>query len=249
MHDRYMGGESSKGTILVIDDSQIVRASLARMLEGGGYRVHERSTPIGASAVIVRERVDAVVLDINMPVMSGARFAELLQANDRLKHVALVLVTGDPEQLRSVADKVGADAALTKAEARTQLVDVVDAVMERREATSTTRYGLDLGSARVTLPVEGVLRIGRGGTCDVLLDDADASREHAQIETHGGEVTLTDLGSSNGTSVNGESLRGPRALEVGDVILIGSSELTIFDASDRGVRDKPTVSVGRAVGD
>jgi len=244
-----MGGESSKGTILVIDDSQIVRASLARMLEGGGYRVHERSTPIGASAVIVRERVDAVVLDINMPVMSGARFAELLQANDRLKHVALVLVTGDPEQLKTVADKVGADAALTKAEARTQLVEVVDAVMERRESKSSKRFGIDLGSARVTLPVQGVLRIGRGGACDVLLDDADASREHAQIETDGDRVTLTDLGSSNGTRVNGEALSGGRDLDIGDVILIGSSELTIFDASDRGVRDQPTVSFGRAVGD
>jgi len=244
-----MGGESFKGTVLVIDDSQIVRASLARMLEGGGYRVHERSTPIGASAVIVRERVDAVVLDINMPVMSGARFAELLQANDRLKHVALILVTGDPEQLEAVAEKVGADAALTKAEARTQLVEVVDGVMERRETASQQRFGIDLGSARVTLPVEGVLRIGRGGACDILLDDADASREHAQVEAHGDRVTLTDLGSSNGTRVNGDALTGPRDLVVGDVILIGSSELTIFDASDRGVRDKPTVSFGRAVGD
>ncbi|MCB9594524.1 MAG: response regulator [Sandaracinaceae bacterium] len=244
-----MGGGSPRGTVLVIDDSQIVRASLVRMLEDGGYRVHERSTPVGASAVIVRERVDVVVLDINMPVMSGARFAELLSANDRLKHVGLVLVTGDPDQLREVAGRVGADGALTKAEARTKLVGVVDELMKTRGGIKAKRIGLDLGSARIPIPVDGVLRIGRGGACDVLLDDADASREHAEIVGTGGAATIEDLDSSNGTLVNGEPVKGLRALEVDDVIQIGSSRITVFDASDRAPRDKPTLTFGKAVGD
>ena len=244
-----MGGTSARGTILVIDDSQIVRASLARMLEDAGYRVHERSTPIGASAVIVREQVDVVVLDINMPVLSGALFAELLQANDRLKHVGLLLVTGDPNQLAEVAGRVGSDAALTKVEARTQLVDVVNALMAKRRSANTKRLGISIGSVRVTLPVDGELRIGRGGACDVLLDDADASREHAQITAAAGAATIEDLGSSNGTLLNGEPVIEPMALTAGDVILIGSSDLRVFDASRRAVRDKPTLTIGKAVGD
>lgn len=244
-----MGGESPRGTVLVIDDSQIVRASLVRMLEDGGFRVHERSTPVGASAVIVRERVDVVVLDINMPVMSGARFAELLQANDRLRHVGLVLVTGDPEQLAEVADRVGADGALTKAEARTKLVGVVEGILRARGGTRKKRVGLDLGSARIPIPVDGVLRIGRGGECDVLLDEPDASREHAEIVGRAGAAFVEDLASRNGTFVNGERVTSPRELHVGDVIRIGNKELLVFDAGDRAPRDKPTLTFGKAVGD
>ncbi len=244
-----MSGDSPRGTVLVIDDSQIVRASLVRMLEDGGYRVHERSTPVGASAVIVRERVDVVVLDINMPVMSGARFAELLAANDRLKHVGLVLVTGDPVQLAEVAARVGAEGALTKAEARTKLVAVVDEILRSRAGVRKKRVGLDLGSARIPIPVDGVLRIGRGGECDVLLDEPDASREHAEIVGRAGGAFLEDLGSRNGTFVNGERVTSARELHVGDVIKIGDKELLVFDASDRAPRDKPTVTIGKAVGD
>lgn len=240
-----VGADGPKGAILVIDDSQIVRASMARTLADGGYRVHERSTPIGASAVIVREQIDVVVLDVEMPIMSGARFAELLQANDRLKHVGLVLITADADDSLSV----DADAVLTKAQARNRLVSVIDDLLASRQEAGEVRLGIDLGRARVTLPSEGTVRIGRGGSCDILIDDADASREHAVIRTHAGQATIEDLQSRNGTRVNGEPLSEPRVLAVGDVIEIGRRELEIFDAAGVGARDKPTVTFGRGVTD
>ena len=68
--------------------------------------------------------------------------------------------------------------------------------------------------------------IGRLPECDVALDDSNLSRRHAEItyvkETgRGGGYVITDLGSTNGTKVNGSRLDGPCVLHSGDVITVG----------------------------
>jgi len=56
----------------------------------------------------------------------------------------------------------------------------------------------------------------------VVLDDTGASRRHAQIRLRDGEATLTDLGSTNGTALNGSPIQS-RALGDGDRITIGAT--------------------------
>lgn len=247
-HARPVPGDQTRGRVLVIDDSQIVRASLSRLLSEAGYRVYERSTAVGASAIIVRHDVQVVILDIIMPVMSGERFAGILRSNDRLDHVKLIMITSDAALLDEVAERVGADAALTKAEARTQLLEVVSSVLSPDEKRPLRRLGLRLGSVRMNLPLTGAVKIGRGMTVDVLLDDVDASREHARILVDEAGARIEDLGSRNGTHVNGERLERPQPLLVGDVILIGSTELEVLDVSadQRSVRRRSTQSLEKA---
>lgn len=68
--------------------------------------------------------------------------------------------------------------------------------------------------------------IGRSPSCDVVLEgDELASRRHALIRARGGRYTLVDLGSSNGTYVNGYEIRGEAELHDGDRIAVGSHEL------------------------
>jgi predicted component of type VI protein secretion system len=70
------------------------------------------------------------------------------------------------------------------------------------------------------------LTIGRGGDNDVPLDDDDfASARHARIEPRRDGVWVEDLGSTNGTYVNGTRLTRPRRLAAGDVIRVGSTDL------------------------
>ena len=64
--------------------------------------------------------------------------------------------------------------------------------------------------------------IGRGDV-EIVLEDAFASSRHAQIERQGGAMVLEDLGSTNGTFLNEELLRGPQPLHAGDRIRIGDS--------------------------
>ena len=57
------------------------------------------------------------------------------------------------------------------------------------------------------VPVRGRLVIGRGSECDLILDEPEMSRQHAVIENFGDGVYLRDLGSANGTFVNGVQVR------------------------------------------
>jgi hypothetical protein len=67
-----------------------------------------------------------------------------------------------------------------------------------------------------------IVTIGRLPDCDVVLGDRGASRRHAQVRTKDGVSTLTDLGSTNGTRLNGATVQS-RALEDGDRITIGTT--------------------------
>lgn len=80
------------------------------------------------------------------------------------------------------------------------------------------------GAERTVALAHDVVTIGRLPDCEVVLKDKAASRRHAQIRLKDGAATLTDLGSTNGTRVNGQVVQS-RALEDGDRITIGSTVL------------------------
>lgn len=64
--------------------------------------------------------------------------------------------------------------------------------------------------------------LGRAPECDIVLADAAASRRHAQITHAAGEFRLTDLGSTNGTTVGGSPV-GEHVLVPGEIIQIGQT--------------------------
>jgi hypothetical protein len=76
---------------------------------------------------------------------------------------------------------------------------------------------------KISLTREPIV-IGRLSSNDVVLSDANVSRRHAEMRREGGKWTIRDLGSTNGTVVNGK-LAGSHALNDGDKIAFGTSEL------------------------
>src|SRR5512146_1390019 len=69
--------------------------------------------------------------------------------------------------------------------------------------------------------VEGPMVIGRDPTADIRIESPAVSRRHARIELSAGMVSLEDLGSSNGTFVNGVKVEGKVKLKTGDRINLG----------------------------
>jgi hypothetical protein len=68
--------------------------------------------------------------------------------------------------------------------------------------------------------------LGRGDGADIRLEDTFASTAHARLVPQGDVIVLEDMGSTNGTYLNGEPLLGPQPLHAGDRIRIGDSEFT-----------------------
>jgi pSer/pThr/pTyr-binding forkhead associated (FHA) protein len=82
----------------------------------------------------------------------------------------------------------------------------------------------------VTELTKEVNLIGRDVTNDVVIGDAEVSRQHARITRTPGGYVLEDLGSTNGTFVNGERLTTPRVLNPNDLIALGETVTLTFDA-------------------
>jgi hypothetical protein len=72
--------------------------------------------------------------------------------------------------------------------------------------------------------------IGRMSECDIALADPNVSRRHAEIRPGSAAYLVADLGSTNGTLVNGEKIHAERRLADGDIISVGATHLR-FEAS------------------
>ncbi len=77
------------------------------------------------------------------------------------------------------------------------------------------------------IDVDLAVVIGRGADCDISLADTYLSTRHARIANDAGDLSIEDLGSTNGTYVNQELLRGRVLLERGDVIQVGGVLLEV----------------------
>lgn len=73
--------------------------------------------------------------------------------------------------------------------------------------------------------------IGRDVTNDVVVGDAEVSRQHSRITRTPGGYVLEDLGSTNGTFVNGERLVAPRVMNPGDLVALAETVSLTFDAT------------------
>lgn len=82
---------------------------------------------------------------------------------------------------------------------------------------------------RITLGDETVT-VGRLSECTVPLNDQNVSRRHAEIRPNRGRFVVVDLGSTNGTMVNGTRIHGETVLSDGDIISFGSTYVR-FEAS------------------
>jgi len=75
------------------------------------------------------------------------------------------------------------------------------------------------------------MTVGRDSTNEIVINDAEISRRHARLTFQGGKYVLEDLGSTNGTFVNGQRLAGPRVLKAGEVVSFGEQIVLVFEVN------------------
>jgi len=95
---------------------------------------------------------------------------------------------------------------------------------------------------RIVSEMEPIV-VGRSPACDVVLDSPEVSRSHCRIEALNGAVLVTDLGSRNGTFVNGARIEAPSSIRSDDEVEIGGFCLACsIIGSDTALHDRPVAT-------
>lgn len=105
---------------------------------------------------------------------------------------------------------------------------------DARPVRAVLRWHDQSGAEReIRLRQGDTAQLGREAGSDILLDDPQVSRHHAVITWRDKGFEISDLGSTNGTTVNGERIGSSRGLRDGDVIRLSSTDLTYHHVQQR----------------
>jgi two-component system cell cycle response regulator len=124
---------SQAPTILVADDSRLVRTVMARTLEGRGYRVLTAEDGVAAVELAWAEHPHLVLLDVDMPRMNGYQVARLLRNEPRTANIPIVILSsreGAGDMFWGI--EAGADAYVTKSAGEMSLLATVKRLLEER---------------------------------------------------------------------------------------------------------------------
>lgn len=124
---------------------------------------------------------------------------------------------GDAPRQAPVADESGRTMVYSSAGR------LAEPLQERARNRADTALLL-MGGRRLVVGPAGVT-LGRSRQCDVVLSDPNVSRHHAEVRPRGGSWVLSDLGSTNGSRINGRTIEGPEVLKPGDEIELGETVL------------------------
>lgn len=102
-------------TVLVVDDDEIMRSALKRILDGEGYKVILAEDGLELSKVLETTRLDMVLLDVNLPWVDGYELCRLIKSHPNFKGVPLIMVSArkTKEDVEKGFD-AGADDYVTK---------------------------------------------------------------------------------------------------------------------------------------
>ncbi|MFC8304729.1 FhaA domain-containing protein [Specibacter sp. NPDC057265] len=109
-------------------------------------------------------------------------------------------------------------------------------VYKRRTAPAPSEQGqavLDIDGQRYSLNAESIV-LGRSSEADILIDDTGVSRKHLEIRSVDGVSTAVDLGSTNGSYVDGHRVQGTAELHDGSSITMGRTQITFRILPTRG---------------
>jgi DNA-binding NarL/FixJ family response regulator len=118
---------------LLVDDSEIVRELVKATLEAAGYEVQTHGSPFGFSSSLMRQNPDLVLLDVNMPALSGDKLAEIAVKN-RLAGgpgcPLLLFSDRPPHELARLAARCGANGYIHKTNDSEALIQAVNRYLQ-----------------------------------------------------------------------------------------------------------------------
>jgi two-component system, NtrC family, sensor kinase len=123
--------EGKAGTLLIVEDDERSRRELRRAFEDGGHRVLTCADAAEALRLLHREQCDLVVIDVELPGVSGLALCRLLRAQARTRRLPLIVVSAhDREEYKVEAFAAGADDFVVKGRTTRELLTRVSGRLE-----------------------------------------------------------------------------------------------------------------------
>lgn len=121
--------------MLVIDDSETARQAIRELLEQADYDVVVLPSAIGATRVILQQQIEAAIIDLSMPGLSGDRLVSVLRGNPRLTNLVLILVSGEEESaLQSLRHKIDVQGVMGKGSVKYELIPLLGRLFARQRS-------------------------------------------------------------------------------------------------------------------
>jgi hypothetical protein len=216
---------------------QALEQRLERMVEGVFRRSRNSIRPIELGRRLIREMDDRRTVDVKGQRVVPNDYAIMLSADDHsgFADIENALKTELVEAVREYAREEGY-----------HFMGPVTVDLRVDNSLKPGRFGIssqikqnEPGKRPGTIVMPSGERIGltdepnvigRLGNCRIIISDTNTSRQHAQIVRLGSGFAINDLGSTNGTFVNGERVIADRRLADGDIVTVGAVSLR-FEAS------------------
>lgn len=115
--------------LLIIDDDASFAELTARRLATGGHQVDVREEATGVLTDVRQGGYDLLLIDVNMPVVSGPRLMDALAARDRGRLKLAFMSSLDPSELAALARKHKADGWISKSASRSELLSKIDLLL------------------------------------------------------------------------------------------------------------------------
>jgi len=125
-----MSETESKGKkILIIDDSELTLELVKKTLSAAGYEVYAASELVEFDMLLGKVRPDLVIVDIQMPEITGDTICKVLK--EKYSDIRVVLFSGlSDDELKLLSERVGADGYISKKHGLKELSDLVMMVIE-----------------------------------------------------------------------------------------------------------------------
>lgn len=122
---------ADKKRILLVDDDPFLLGAAQRLLEENGYEVITHDRGFNVSNLLAKNRPDLVLMDVNMPFLSGDQLVKVFNKDPRLRVIPVVfLSSNDESSLREMVQETGARGYISKSDLSRNLIRQVKRFLE-----------------------------------------------------------------------------------------------------------------------